>query len=89
MTPWGPAIVYPLCLLASIVCALMLLRAWLKSPAPLLLWSSIAFVFLALNNLLVVSDMLLFERDLILARQAAAFAAIAVLLYGFIWKVRG
>lgn len=85
----GPAIVYLLCLVASVGCALLLAQAWRRTRAPLLLWSAACFCFLALNNLFVFLDMVVvLGVDLYVARQIAALAAISVLLYGFIWKVR-
>ncbi len=87
MTPLAPTAVYILCLLTSSLCAGLLLRAYLRTRARLLLWTALSFVCLALNNLLLVADMVLFpEADLWLLRQAPAVAAIAVLLYGFIWE---
>ncbi|MET0294304.1 MAG: DUF5985 family protein [Phenylobacterium sp.] len=86
--PLGPAAVYVLCLATSAVCAGLLLRAFFASRSKLLLWTALAFVFLALNNLLLVCDLVLFPGvDLWPLRQAATAAAIGVLLYGFIWEV--
>ena len=84
----GAALVYSLCLLASVVCAWLLLRSFRRTRAPLLLWSAACFGLLALNNLFVVADMLIFTgADLTFARQGTALAAVTVLLYGFIWEV--
>ena len=84
----GAATLYLLCLLTSGACAGLLLRSWRRTRAPLLLWSAACFVLLALNNLFVVADMLVFTgTDLTYLRQGSAFAAVAVLLYGFIWEV--
>ena len=83
MAPW----VYGLCLLTSALCAFLLLRAWGQSRSRLLLWTATAFVFLAINNLFLVADVVLLPAvDLWSMRQAASLAAIAVLLYGFIWE---
>jgi hypothetical protein len=83
----APTAVYLLCLLTSTVCAGLLLRAYARGRARLLLWTALSFVCLALNNLLLVADMLVFTQvDLWPARQLAAGAALAVLLYGFIWE---
>jgi hypothetical protein len=79
--------VYGLCLLASALCAFLLLRAWRQSRSRLLLWTATAFVFLALNNLFLVADMVVLPGvDLWYWRQAASLAAIGVLVYGFIWE---
>jgi hypothetical protein len=85
----GPAVVYLLCLMASVGCALLLTQAWRRTRAPLLLWSALCFGFLAMNNLFVFLDMVVVTSiDLSIVRQAMALAAICVMLYGFIWKVR-
>jgi hypothetical protein len=54
-----------------------------------LLWSALCFVCLAINNLLVVIDMLfLADVDLSVPRQLAAISGVGLLLYGFIWETR-
>jgi hypothetical protein len=75
--------------LASTACAGLLVRAWLASRSRLLLWTAISFGFLALNNLLLVADLVIFitQANLLPYRQAAAGLAVATLLYGFIWEV--
>ena len=81
------ALLYLLCLLTSLLCAGLLWRAYRRSRAPLLAWSAVCFALLAVNNLFVVADMLVFTgTDLTLWRQSASVGAIAVLLYGFIWE---
>ncbi|WP_374516803.1 DUF5985 family protein [Brevundimonas sp.] len=87
MTPSGPTIVYLLCLVTSATCAALLLRSWLRNRQRLLMWSAGCFCLLALNNLLVVIDMtMLTASDLSVARTLTAFAAVSVLIYGFIWE---
>jgi hypothetical protein len=77
--------VYLLCLLASAACAGLLVRSYLKNRTKLLLWSAACFVMLALNNLFVVADMLIFPSfDLTLWRSLSSLAAVSLLLYGFI-----
>lgn len=88
MTLLGPVTVYGLCLATSLVCVALLTRAYLQSRSSLLFWTALAFGFLAFNNLFLVCDMLVFQTvDLWLWRQAAAFGAIVVLLYGFLREV--
>ncbi|HYF23317.1 MAG TPA: DUF5985 family protein [Caulobacteraceae bacterium] len=88
MSPIGPAAaVYILCLLTSATCAFLLVRSYNRTKAGLLLWTAVCFVLLALNNLFVVADMILFpDINFWALRQIAAFAAVGVLLYGFIWE---
>jgi hypothetical protein len=88
MIPWGPEVIYSLCLATSAACAALLVRSYARSRQPLLLWSAIAFTLLALNNLLVVLDMVvLTSLDFSLLRQGTSLAAVLVLIYGFIWEV--
>ncbi len=83
-----PAVVYGLCLLASLLCAGLLARAWAKARTRLLLWTAVSFAFLALNNLLLVVDLVLLPHQALWwPRQAALAAAIGVLVYAFIWEV--
>lgn len=85
----GPGLVFLLCLLTSVACAWLLARAYGRSRTKLLLWSAVAFVFLAMNNALLVIDVLLTSKEfsLIWARQLTSLGAVAVLIYGFIWEV--
>ena len=88
MATWFPAFVYLLCFLTSAACALLLARNYRRSGARLLFWSALCFLFLAANNLLVIIDMLaLPDVDFRLPRYLLALAALAVLLFGFIWDL--
>jgi hypothetical protein len=82
----GPAAVYLLCLLTSVSCAVLLVRSYIRTRTALLLWTAICFSLLALNNLLLVVDLVLFPTsvDLQLVRNLTALGAVSVLLYGFI-----
>lgn len=81
------ATMYLLCLLSSVVCACLLARHYTRTGSKLLLWSSACFALLALNNLLVVVDLLIISTvDLSFVRLLVSLAAILVLLYGFIWE---
>ena len=87
MTAIAPTAVFILCLLTSTVCAGLLTRAYLRSRARLLLWTALSFVCLAVNNLFLVADMVVFPTvDLWIYWQIAAGAAISVLFYGFVWE---
>ena len=80
--------VYLLCIATSLVCLILLVRSYLRTRTRLLLWSSMCFVFLALNNLLLFIDVVVFpvEVDLLPYRQLTSLIGISVLLYGFIWE---
>lgn len=79
--------VYILCALTSIACAYLLLRGYLASRQRLLFWSSLCFVGLALNNILLFVDLVVITQvDLSLVRSAGGVAAILVLLFGLVWE---
>ena len=81
-----PAAVYLLCFATSSACALLLARNYGRTGARLLLWSALCFTLLALNNLVVVFDLLVLpDWDFRLARLLLSLGAVAVLLFGFIW----
>ena len=81
-----PTLVYLLCFIASFVCAVLLGRSYWRTRLPLLLWSALCFTLLAVANLLVVFDMILFPNiNFRSARLVSSLAAISVLLFGFLW----
>lgn len=87
MSLTGPAVVYMLCLLTSGVCAFLLARAWRATAMRLLLWAAVCFGLLAVNNLFLFLDLVVFpDAQLLWARQISQLAAICVLLYAFIWE---
>jgi hypothetical protein len=81
--------VYLLCFLTSLIAMLLLVRSYAQRRTTLLLWSALAFVALALNNLLLFVDLVILPDsiDLRPLRDVSALAGVALLLYGFIWEV--
>ncbi len=83
-----PAVVYLLCFFTSSACAWLLGRSYRRTGARLLLWSGLCFFFLAASNLVLVVDLVLFPgNDLRVGRLLFALAAVATLLFGFIWDL--
>lgn len=83
-----PALVYTLCLVTSSACAWLLGRSYRRSGTRLLLWSSICFALLAGNNLMLMLDLLVFpDLNFRILRLLLSLAAVAVLLFGFIWDL--
>ena len=82
------AVIYSLCALTSLVCAVMLLRGYTRSRTKLLLWSGLCFVGLTANNVLLVIDRIVLptEVDLTTVRLTVAFFALMLLLFGLIWE---
>jgi len=67
----------------------LLARGYFRSRARLLLWSCAAFALLALNNVLLFTDLVLVPNvDLSLFRHLVAFTAVALLLIGLVWETR-
>lgn len=83
-----PTAVYLLCFATSSACAFLLGRNYLRTKARMLLWSALCFLLLAGNNLMVVLDLLVLpEVNLGVVRLAFSAAALAVLLFGFVWDL--
>ena len=81
--------VYVLCMLTSLFCAVLLLRSYRASRSRLLLWSTLCFAGLAINNALLVLDLIVLPGiDLRLVRAAIAFVSTSVLLGGLVWELR-
>jgi hypothetical protein len=80
--------VYLLCFITSTVALLLLLRSYRQNRTRLLLWSALCFVALAVNNFFLFVDIVLLPNiSLLPLRDASALAAVALLLYGFIWEI--
>jgi hypothetical protein len=79
--------IYGLCTLTSVMCAWLLLRRYAAARHRLLLWSGLCFVVLAINNVLLILDHVVFlEADLSLWRLVSGLVAPLLLLYGLIWE---
>ncbi|MET0396119.1 MAG: DUF5985 family protein [Longimicrobiaceae bacterium] len=82
-------LIYALCALTSLLCAVLLARGYRQSRARLLLWSSLCFAGLALNNVLLFIDLRVVpDVDLSVWRSLPALAGLLVLIYGLVWDAR-
>ena len=80
-------LVYVLCALTSLACALLLWRGFRRTRVRLLMWSAICFAGFALNNVLLIVDVRIApEQDLSIARSIPSLIGIVLLLYGLIWE---
>lgn len=80
-------ILYLLCFLTSLSCCLLLIRSYRRNKSKVLLWTAACFVLLAVDNLLVVLDLVLLpDVDLLLARLLATLLAVSTLIIGFVWE---
>lgn len=82
------SLVYALCFLTSFGAMLLLLRSYLRTRTRLLLWSTVCFVALSANNLLLFFDIVILPADISLIpwRQLTAALSVGALLYGFVWE---
>ena len=83
-----PEIVYVLCALTSVLCAGLLIRSYRQNRSRLLLWSTLCFIGLALNNILLFVDLVVTgpDVDLQLLRSLTALGALATLVIGLVWE---
>lgn len=82
-----PNIVYLLCFLTSLSCCLLLIRSYRRTKSKVLLWTAACFVLLAIDNLLVVFDLILLPNvDLLVPRLLATLLAVSTLIIGFVWE---
>jgi hypothetical protein len=81
-------ITYVLCAATSILCAVLLLRGYLRSRSRLLMWSTWCFIGLAINNILLFVDLIILPDsiDLRVVRSGAALLSLLVMVAGLIWE---
>jgi uncharacterized protein DUF5985 len=85
--------IYILCGATSLLCAILLWRGYRRSRARLLLWSSLCFFCLTVNNGLLIVDRMVFpetdiafgEISFAVLRSATALAGMLMLVFGLIW----
>ena len=79
--------VYVLCAATCVACAVLLIRGYVRSRTRFLLWSSLCFIGLATNNVLLFVDKVLLPDQEILAewRSASALIGLALLVFGLVW----
>ena len=80
-------LIYLLCLLTSASCAFLLVRSYLQNRSRILLWSTVCFVGLSVNNALLFIDLAILPESIDLAplRASIALASTLVLVVGLIW----
>lgn len=82
-------IVYLLCAITSVACAVLLLRSYRRERSRLLMWSTVAFTGLAANNILLFVDLAVVPGvDLVFWRTLTALLAVTVLVVGLIVETR-
>jgi hypothetical protein len=79
--------VYILGALVTLLCGVLLTRAYARVRKRLLLWSGVCFFGLALSNVLVFLDLVILPSvDLYFWRLLAGALAMLAMLYGLIWE---
>lgn len=80
-------LVYVMCAVTSIACAVLLFRSWRRSKTTLLFSSMLCFAGLAVSNALLVIDMMVVpDQDLSVPRAVTALVALLPLLVGLVWS---
>jgi hypothetical protein len=78
-------VIYVLCALASVSCALLLVRSYARQPLRLTLLAGLCFAGLALNNVLLFVDLVVVPNmDLGPLRSTIAVASLLFLVVGLI-----
>ncbi|MBA3463054.1 MAG: hypothetical protein H0T46_24065 [Deltaproteobacteria bacterium] len=82
--------VYLLCALTSLLCAILLFRSYRAQRSRLLMWSTLCFAGLSINNTLLFVDLVIVADaiDLSLARSGTALVSVLLLLIGLVWEDR-
>lgn len=81
------AATYILCNFVCLLCAILLVRGYLRGRHRLLLWSSLCFIGLTISNLLVFLDLIVWPSvDLYPWRLGTAAISMFLLLFGLIWE---
>lgn len=79
--------VFLLCAATSLACTFLLLRAYRRGRARLLLWSTLCFLGLAIDNSLLLFDRVMDPDGTLLAlRRIFSLLGVTILLFGLIWE---
>ena len=80
-------LVFLLCAITSIGCAVLLIRSYTQSRARLLFWSALCFFCLAISNIILFFDLVIIPNtDLSIYRSGMTLIGLLVLVYGLIWE---
>jgi hypothetical protein len=82
-----PALIYVLCGVTSLLCAIMLYRGYRQTAVRLLLWSSLCFLALTGENVLLYYDKVIVPHlDYSVARKVPGLIGVCLLLFGLVWE---
>ena len=78
---------YSAAIFTSSLCTLLLFRGYRRRRFRLLMWSSVCFAGLTINNVALFLDLVVFpEMDLRAIRVISALVGMLLLLYAFVWE---
>lgn len=81
------SVVYGLCALTALACAILLLRAYRRTRNLLLFWSGLCFCGLMASNVILIVDKLVVpDLDLRPLRLLVTAASMGLLLYGLVYR---
>lgn len=82
--------VYILCGVTALACSILLFRGYRRSKARLLLWCSLFFLTVTLENVILFVDVIIIgpEVTLEMVRKSVALTGLMLLLYGLIWETK-
>lgn len=79
--------VFVVCALASMLCAGLLWRSYRRERGALLFWSSVCFIWLAANNVVLFVDRVIApDIDLAVWRGLTALVGLGAFVYGLVWE---
>lgn len=80
-------VVYLLCAATALACGILLARGYLRGRTRLLLWCSIFFLTLALENVILFIDReVVLSMELLIWRRSIALIGSMILVYGLVWE---
>jgi hypothetical protein len=79
-------LIYLLCAATAVACTVLLWRSYRTIRVRLLFWSSVCFLGLAAENILLYLDRITFPHvDLSMYRHLVGLAALFSLVYALVW----
>jgi hypothetical protein len=80
-------LVYILCAVTCLVCAVLLLLGYKQTKVRLLFWSSLCFLGLMIDNIMLYVDVVMVpDVNLAVWRKLPGFLATTLLVFGLIWE---
>jgi hypothetical protein len=82
-----PGSVFLLCAATCLLCSALLYRGYRRTHVRLLFWSSLCFLGLMIDNLMLYADLYVFpDVSMVIWRKLAGLVATMLLLFGLIWE---